>query len=233
MPGSDHERGLMPMKRWVWAVGGLLLLALGWPLYGELQRIRSVQEDREQFKATQQAVRRGDRSIRRGPAHWSSLSDTARRTLRDVGFVPAGLDASDVTVRLSDLEGNVHRLRDYRGRWVLINFWATWCPPCRMEMPSMQDLWEHFSEEPFVLLAVNLQENPERIRSFARRYGLAFPVLLDETGRVSRRFRVRGVPETWLIDPAGVPRARLQGPHRWNTRTTRTLFRALFEGRRS
>lgn len=221
------------MKRWVWLLPGLLLLALGWPLYGELQRIRSVQEDREQFQATQQAVKRRNRSIRRGPAHWSSLSDTARRTLRDIGFVPAGLDASDVILELRDLEGNVHRLRDYRGRWVLVNFWATWCPPCRMEMPSMQDLWADFSEDPFVLLAVNLQEDPERVRSFTRRYGLAFPMLLDETGRVSRRFRVRGVPETWLIDPSGVPRARLQGPHRWNTQRTRTLFRALFEATRS
>ncbi len=94
----------------------------------------------------------------------------------------------------------------------------------------MQDFWERFPEDRFVWLAVNLQENPDRVEDFVDRYGLTFPVLLDGEGTVSRRYRVRGVPETWLIDPSGTPRAKLDGPHRWNTDRTRRLFRTLFSG---
>jgi len=91
----------------------------------------------------------------------------------------------------------------------------------------MQDLRDRFSDDGLTLLAVNLQEDAGRVRRFVRRYGLSFPVLLDRGGTVSRTYRVTGVPETWLIDPQGTPRARLEGPHRWNTAATRRLFRRL------
>lgn len=190
--------------------------------------MQSVQEDREAFRSTHDGAVDSE-DLRRPEDHWSNLSDTVRAGLRKTGFFPASPPEGDVGFRLADLGGDLHRLRDYRGRWVLINFWATWCPPCRMEMPSMQDLWERLPEERFVLLAVNLQEDPGRVRTFADRYGLTFPVLLDEEGTVSRRFRVRGVPETWLVDPSGTPRAKLNGPHRWNTRPTRNLLRELLD----
>jgi peroxiredoxin len=124
-----------------------------------------------------------------------------------------GMAAPDFT--LPDMAGKNQRLSDYRGKVVFLNFWATWCPPCREEMPSMERLHQTFKGRGLLVLAVNLQESPNLVRKFARNFGLSFPILLDETGEVSSAYGARAIPVTYLIDTNGSIAARAVGARDW------------------
>jgi thiol-disulfide isomerase/thioredoxin len=107
---------------------------------------------------------------------------------------------------LEGLDGATHRLSDLRGKVVLINFWATWCPPCREEMPSMQRLYEAMAGEEFEILAVNVGEREPNVFSYARgEIGteLTFPILLDPEAAVIEKFPVMGLPTSFLVDRQG------------------------------
>ncbi|GAI00918.1 unnamed protein product, partial [marine sediment metagenome] len=90
--------------------------------------------------------------------------------------------AKDFT--LEDLKRSAVSLRDFEGKVIFLNFWATWCPPCRIEMPAMEKLWQKFKDEDFVILAVDLREAREKVSSFIKENGYTFPVLLDSRGAV-------------------------------------------------
>ncbi len=108
------------------------------------------------------------------------------------------------------------RLSDYRGKIVFLNFWATWCPPCRMELPSMEKLAERFKGKPFVILAVNVDESdPGNVEAFVRQMGLTFPVLIDD-GSISARYRVNSIPTTFIIKKNGVIYSIISGARPWN-----------------
>lgn len=102
---------------------------------------------------------------------------------------------------LKDLEGISHNLIQYKGKWVVLNFFATWCPPCREEMPDFVDYSEKHKE--IVFLGINLEEPLEKVRSFAQNYKISFPVLLDSDGKISELYKVRAIPVTVIIDPEG------------------------------
>jgi len=104
---------------------------------------------------------------------------------------------------LEDLAGRTHRLADYRGQVVLVNFWATWCGPCKIEMPHLNRLYDKYRGAGFVLLGVNIDDQPEQALALARRMGLHFPVLLDTGREVSRRYALDSMPATVLIDRDG------------------------------
>lgn len=108
-------------------------------------------------------------------------------------------------LKLKDIEGKSHDLAKLRGKVVLINFWATWCPPCRREMPSMERLSQRFKGQPFVVLAVDVGEDPDTIETFASQLDttLTFPILLDTRSHAMRAWRVAGLPTTFLIDKQG------------------------------
>lgn len=110
---------------------------------------------------------------------------------------------------LKDLAGRTHRLADYRGRVVLVNFWATWCEPCRAEMPSIERLRKALADRPFTVLAVNLGEPVSRIKKFLARTPLDFPVLLDRDTAVAKAWRARILPSTYLVGRDG----RIYGVH--------------------
>ena len=116
---------------------------------------------------------------------------------------------------LKDLDGRQHRLADYRGKVVLINFWATWCGPCRDEMPSIQELKVKLSGRPFVVLAVNLDEPESRIRKFLTQMKLDFPILLDPDRVVARGWNARILPATFIVGPDGRVRYSLVGEVDW------------------
>ena len=106
---------------------------------------------------------------------------------------------------LPDLEGRVHDLAALRGKVVLINFWATWCPPCRREMPSMERLQQALPGEPFVVLAVDVGEDGDTIEAFTSQLDTvpAFPILLDTRSRTMQAWKVAGLPTTYLVDKQG------------------------------
>jgi peroxiredoxin len=104
---------------------------------------------------------------------------------------------------LQSLEGRPHRLADYRGKVVLVNFWATWCAPCREEMPSMRKLRAALAGKPFEVLAVNLGEPASRIRAFQESVPMDFPVLLDRDTAVAKAWKARILPAIFLVGPDG------------------------------
>ena len=116
---------------------------------------------------------------------------------------------------LKDLDGRAHRLADYRGKVVLVNFWATWCGPCRDEMPSIQELKDKMAGKPFVVLAVNLDEPESRIRKFLSQMKLDFAILLDPERKVARAWRARILPATYIIGADGKIRYSLVGEINW------------------
>jgi thiol-disulfide isomerase/thioredoxin len=108
---------------------------------------------------------------------------------------------------LGDLQGDQHALADYRGRVVLVNLWATWCPPCQAEMPILQDFFERHRAQGFIIIAIDDGEAPPEVRAFAARYELGFPIWLDPTYEATdRAFRTRGLPSSYVIDRSGTVR---------------------------
>ncbi|HIC90204.1 MAG TPA: redoxin domain-containing protein [Anaerolineae bacterium] len=113
-----------------------------------------------------------------------------------------GFAAPDFT--LETLDGQIVTLSGLRGQVVLINFWATWCPPCRAEMPAIQQVYERYRDQDFIVLAVNLQESDAQVAAFVGRLGLTFPILMDRDGDTFARYRVKALPSTFFVDQAGV-----------------------------
>jgi len=112
--------------------------------------------------------------------------------------------------------GNVVNLSDYKGKVVLLNFWASWCFPCRKEMPSMQELYQIFKDRNFEILAVNLDKfGKEKVLSFVSNYGLTFPILLDEDMKTALSYEVRNIPTSYIIDKEGIIKEKIIGEKHW------------------
>lgn len=109
---------------------------------------------------------------------------------------------------LQDLQGETITLSELRGRPVLINLWATWCPPCRAEMPDMQIVYEAYRERGLVILAINAtyQDSASAAASFVDEYGLTFPILMDTSGETSRKYQMRALPTSFFVDGEGIIR---------------------------
>ncbi len=156
----------------------------------------------------------------------AGLSSGADLWAADVGPDEGHL-APDFT--LKTLEGNTVRLSDFRGKKVvLINFWATWCPPCRLEMPTMQQIYSEYKDRGFEILAVNIESDAEQaISDFVKELRLTFPILLDPDMKVTRKFRVIGLPVSVLIDRQGIVRSKEIGYHDWTTKASRKQVETL------
>ena len=116
--------------------------------------------------------------------------------------VPAvGMQAEDF--QLADLDGKTQSLSQYRGKIVLVNFWATWCKPCTTEMPAMQKIYDKLRDKGFVVLAVNELEDDAKVREHIKQYGHTFPVLMDRDNTVANQFGVFGLPVSVFIDQEG------------------------------
>jgi len=113
---------------------------------------------------------------------------------------------------LESLNGREMRLSDLRGKAVVINFWATWCQPCRKEIPNLIEAYHKYRERGLLILGVNLQEGKSIIEPFADDFGMDFPILLDRTGSVADEYRLLGLPTTFFIDRRGVVQSRFTGP---------------------
>ena len=121
----------------------------------------------------------------------------------------AGKPAPDF--QLPNLEGQAISLSDFRGKPVFLNFWATWCGPCRYEMPFIQEIFEEWSDQGLVILAIDIGENPETVKDFMQSHNFSFQVLLDTNKDVALEYNIRGIPTTFLIDKDGVIQAMKVG----------------------
>lgn len=106
--------------------------------------------------------------------------------------------------QLTDIDGQSISLSDFKGKTVLLNFWATWCGPCRSEMPYIQEVYDERSEPGLVILAVNIGESLTKVEEFIQDYNLTFPVLLDREGNVAEKYNIRAIPTTYLVDGDGI-----------------------------
>jgi len=128
---------------------------------------------------------------------------------------------------LSDLDGKPHRLEAYRGKVVLVNFWATWCEPCRDEMPSIGKLRDSLAGRPFVVLAVNLAEPEARVRRFLEAVPIPFTVLLDHDTGAAKAWRARILPASYLVGPDGRIRYSVLGEIDWASEPARRAVASL------
>jgi peroxiredoxin len=151
----------------------------------------------------------------------------------DTAFAALGIrrpaqpsEAPDFT--LVSLEGRSVQLREFRGKLVLLNFWATWCAPCLHEMPSMERLYQTFKATDFVLLAVSMDRQGDAVaRPFVENLQLNFPVLLDTTSEVGRQYGVRGLPTSYVIDPDGLLIGAVIGARDWYQTEAKILIAGL------
>ena len=118
---------------------------------------------------------------------------------------------------LQDFDNQMHRLSEYRGKVVLVNFWASWCIPCIEEMPGMQRTADTLSDRPFEILAINIAEQQNRIQRFLKSMDIKFRVLLDRDGSTFKAWQGRVLPISFLVDPEGRIRYRAIGPIDWDT----------------
>ena len=132
-------------------------------------------------------------------------------------------------LELVDLEGKRHRLADYRGAAVVVNFWATWCVPCRDEMPSLERLRASLEGRPFVILAVNLAEPDSRVRKFLDAMPVRFPILMDRDAGVARAWQAKLLPATYVIAPDGAIRYRHLGELDWSKPAVRAQIVELIK----
>jgi peroxiredoxin len=140
----------------------------------------------------------------------------------------AGFPAPDFS--LTDLSGQRYRLSDFRGKVVFLNVWATWCAPCRMEMPSMERLYRRLKAKDFVMLAISEDEDGKAVvQPFVDQVGITFPVLMDPEGVVPARYGVTGYPETFIIDRDGRVIQHTIGPENWESDHAFQFFTQLLD----
>ena len=143
-------------------------------------------------------------------------------------LVRVGVPAPDFT--FSDLNGKRVSLSDHRGKVVLINIWATWCAPCREEMPSMEKLYNRFKGEDFEILAVSIDSTGQKaVAPFMQKLNLTFPALLDPEAKIRGLYSVTGVPESFIVDKKGIVVKKVIGAVDWATPKVFSFFQDLIQ----
>jgi peroxiredoxin len=133
---------------------------------------------------------------------------------------------------LATPEGKKLSLKDLRGKVVLLNFWASWCVPCREEMPAMEKLYQEFKQKNFVVLAVAVKDRKQDAVDFVKELKLSYPIALDPDAQVGTLYGAWGLPATYLIGPKGEGLARGWGPAEWYNQASRKLIQDLVDGKR-
>ena len=132
--------------------------------------------------------------------------------------------------RLRDLDGNLTSLSQFRGKVVLLNFWATWCGPCRVEMPAMEQLYRAFPRREFQILAVSTDVQGAAVtRPFQQKTGLTFPILHDTDMQIGLTYGARSLPMTLMVDRQGVVRQKIFGARDWDSPEARELIQLLMK----
>jgi thiol-disulfide isomerase/thioredoxin len=145
----------------------------------------------------------------------------------DIQTFRSRITAIDFT--LEELSGETLSMSDLTGNFVFLNFWATWCPPCREEMPSMEVLHQEMEGAPFRMVAVNVREDRQTVEPFIEEFGYSYPVILDRDGRLSTNYGVRGIPTTYFIGPDGTVLGMLVGTRYWDEEDVMDGIRRITE----
>ncbi len=181
------------------------------------------------------------RRLIRSPYLWAIVAVLAVVTVAWVGrngYQPILAGAAAPNFVATDQSGKQVSLSDYRGKVVLVNIWATWCPPCREEMPSLEQLYRKFhGNKDFDILAVSVDSRPGQINStgheggdafaYAKKNGYTFPILWDPSGNIQDLYQTTGVPETFVIGKDGVIYKKVAGGTKWDAPENEALVRRL------
>ncbi|MFO7603933.1 MAG: TlpA disulfide reductase family protein [Gammaproteobacteria bacterium] len=133
-------------------------------------------------------------------------------------------------VRLEDMDGRVQALQEYRGQWVFVHFWASWCGPCRKEMPHIQRLIQIMEDQGLAFMIINTAESEDTVFTFLGGVAPELHSLLDRDGLVTEAWQPRGLPATYLVDPAGQVRYQALGGRPWHEKVYVDFLRALTDG---
>lgn len=147
-------------------------------------------------------------------------------------FAAAGIEEvkgkpSAVEFTLKSLDGEMVSLKDFRGKVILLNFWATWCPPCKFEMPAMENLYKRYKDKGLEIVAVNLQEGADTVKRFMQKNGYTFTGLLDSNGDVSVAYNASYIPVTYIIDKNGKLVGKAIGAREWDSSVIMNLMDEL------
>ncbi len=142
----------------------------------------------------------------------------------EASFIAPGFD-------LPSLTGGNYKLSDYQGKVVFINFWATWCGTCKVEMASMEKLYQTFKKDGFEMLTISVDKDMSLIKPFMEKYNLTFPVLLDPESKLAKgKYKTTGVPETFVVNQEGIIVYKAIGPDDWSTPEMMQAFSQLIKG---
>lgn len=151
----------------------------------------------------------------------------AEKLFRKMGIVEIPHIKPPEDFSLMDINGQRVTLSDFKGKIVFLNFWTTWCPECRIEMPSLEKLHRKLNGKDFAMIAVNLQEPLIRVKDFLKKYPLTFTILLDKNGKIGRQFGIRAIPATYILDKNGGIIGKAFGSRHWDRNASIALFEHL------
>ncbi|MCL2270041.1 MAG: TlpA family protein disulfide reductase [Treponema sp.] len=157
----------------------------------------------------------------------AQVSKEAAQLLRKAGIQVINQRTAPHNFTLQLLGGEKAALSSYRGKVVILNFWATWCPPCRAEMPSMETLYQRYNKQGLEILAVDLGEDSNTVQMFIQSNRYTFPVMLDSDSKVGNAFGITAIPTTYIIDREGKIIGRIVGSIHWDTPQVFAAFDAL------
>ncbi|MCL2196590.1 MAG: TlpA family protein disulfide reductase [Treponema sp.] len=161
----------------------------------------------------------------------AQVSQEASRLLTNakIQVLNQRMDPHDFTLQF--LNGGSAALSSFKGKVVILNFWATWCPPCRAEMPSMEKLYNQFKAQGLEMLAVNIAEKNNTVNQFIKNNHYTFPVMMDSDRRISSIYGIEAIPTTYIIDREGKIIGRITGSIQWDMPHVISAFDALLKSK--
>jgi thiol-disulfide isomerase/thioredoxin len=154
-------------------------------------------------------------------------SQAWKKALQDVGFTVFPEAQALPIINVPGLDGKPIDIKDFSGSYVILNFWATWCPPCKAEMPSMETFYKTFKDKKLTIFAISTGEKPDTVKTFIKANPHSFPIGLDSSGQLGAIFAGRGIPTTYIVNPEGKAIAGTIGGRDWMDKKTIEAFNSL------
>ena len=162
--------------------------------------------------------------------HYADFSQGLKNDLESLGFSVPTAEVEAPNFTLKTLNGAQVSLNSFQGKLIFLNFWGTWCYWCKVEMPSMQNLYNELKDMDFEIVAVNVGDSEQTARSYIKENNFTFPVLLDSYQAVAGMYGIRGYPTTFIIDKNGNYLAKFVGSREWNEQQVITIFKRIING---